>query len=157
VLNELIPEYFDSEKKQKVIPDETSILLGYYKTETHLEWIRSEYLYNIRYGHKYSLSSNHVTAKYLLLYTKDKKESNLFFKLKPEGPRLYSKDELINILKYPTSPSEPMYLVYTLENEIDPEFIDITLDLTKFESLGENKKPRTISLTELMMNVKKSD
>ena len=143
VLNEQIPEH--------LIPDETFVLVGYYKDNLHLKWIIDKALYNVRYGDKYNLTVNEIGAKYLLLYTKGDKKSNLFYKIElSKGPKFYTKTELKKNLKYPTNPSEKLYLVYTLSENLDEEFINKSWDLTKLKNLRLQKKPFSVSLTQLL-------
>ena len=146
-LNEPLPEYISN---KKLIPSETFVLVGYYKDRIHLSWIKDEGFYNVRYSDKYELSTNEIGAQYLLLYSKDQTESTLFFKLKSNGAKVYTKSELKKDLKYKTTPSQEMYLVYQLEKEYEKEFSNINIDLSKLDGLGENKRPIAISLEKLM-------
>ena len=91
----------------------------------------------------------------MLLYSKDQTESNKFYKINKNGPKLYIKSELKKVLKYKTKPSQEMYLVYQLENECEKEFRNITIDLSKLDGLGENKRPVSISLEKLLRSKKK--
>ena len=151
-LKEPIPEYIDG---KKLIPSEVFVLVGYYKDETHLSWIKEKDLYNVRYGDKYALSPDEIGANYLLLYSKDQTQTNLFFKLKNNGAKVYTKSELKKDLKYKTTPSQDLYLIYQLEKEIEKEFKDLTIDLSKLDGLGENKRPVAISLEKLMRSMVK--
>jgi predicted component of viral defense system (DUF524 family) len=146
-LNEPLPEYISN---KKLIPSETFVLVGYYKDDIHLSWIKEEGYYNVRYGEKYSLSTNEISAQYLLLYSKDQTESTLFFKLKSNGAKVFTKSELKKDLKYKTTPSQEMYLVYQLEEECEKEFNNLNIDLTKLDGLSENKRPIAISIEKLM-------
>lgn len=156
-LMEPVPEYFDASKMEKIIPIETSVLIGYYKKDgKHLKWVEEKLLYNIRYAEKYGLTSKEVEARYLLLYSKDETETSLFFKIKSNvGPKLYSKNELKG-LGYPTVPSELLYLVYELEKVVENEFLGITWDLSKFSNLKKGGRPVSVSLEELMKKIKKT-
>lgn len=146
-LKEPIPEYVNGEK---LIPSETFVLVGYYKDDVHLSWINEKRLYNIRYGDKYSLTPNEIGASYLLLYSKDQTESVLFFKINKIGPKVYTKSELKKELKYKTTPSQEMYLIYQLEEYYEKEFSNIKIDLTKLKGLGANKRPMAISLEKFI-------
>lgn len=146
-LNEPLPEYLNS---KKFIPSESFVLVGYYKDANHLNWIRENGLYNVRYGEKYALTPNEIGADYLLLYSKDQTETNLFFKLKYNSGKFYTKSELINDLKYPTRPSQDMYLVYQLDPQLEKEFEGITINLGILSGLDENKKPQALSIQQLM-------
>jgi hypothetical protein len=146
-LNEPLPEYISN---KKLIPSETFVLVGYYKDDIHLSWIKDEGFYNVRYGDKYDLSTNEIGAQYLLLYSQDQTESTLFFKLKSNGAKVYTKSELKKDLKYKTTPSQEMYLIYQLEEEYEKEFSNLNIDLSKLDGLGENKRPIAISIEKLM-------
>jgi hypothetical protein len=150
-LNEPLPEYIGN---KKLIPSETFVLIGYYKDDIHLNWIESEGFYNVRYGDKYDLSTNEIDAQYLLLYSKDQTESSLFYKLKHNGTKVYTKSELKNNLKYKSTPSQEMYLVFQLEDECEKEFKSLNIDLSRLNGLGANKRPIAISIEELMKSKK---
>ena len=146
-LNAPLPEYINN---KKLIPSETFVLVAYYKDSKHLSWIENEGFYNVRYGEKYELSTNEIGAQYLLLYSKDQTESTLFFKLKSNGAKVYTKSELKKDLKYKTTPSQNLYLVYQLEKEYEKEFNNLKIDLSKLDGLGENKRPIAINLEKIM-------
>jgi predicted component of viral defense system (DUF524 family) len=146
-LNEPLPEYIGN---KKLIPSETFVLVGYYKGETHLNWINEKRLYNVRYGEKYELSANEIGAKYLLLYSNDQTKSTLFFKLKSNSAKVYTKSELIEDLKYKTTPSQELYLVYELEEECEKELSHIAIDLTKLHGIGLKKRPIAITIEKLL-------
>ena len=147
ILNEPLPEYLNS---KKLIPSETFILLGYYKGESHLNWIKQKGVYNVRYNDRYNLQSNDIAAQYLLLYSKDQSETTLFFKLKKNEAKIYTKSELKDILNYPTNPSQDTYLVYSLDKEIEKEFEELKIDLTKISVERETKRPQSIDLITLL-------
>jgi hypothetical protein len=152
-LNEPMPEFVSN---KKLIPIETNVLIGYYKNDIHLNWIKDKKLYNVRYGEKYELSSNEIGAQYLLLYSKNQQESTLFFKLKENSARVFTKSELQNQLDYKTTPSQELYLIYQLADECEKEFNGINIDLSKLDGLEESKRPMSISLEQLM-KIKKQE
>ena len=147
ILNEPLPEYLNS---KKLIPSETFVLVGYYKGESHLNWIKQKGVYNVRYNDRYNLQSNDIAAQYLLLYSKDQSETTLFFKLKKNEAKIYTKSELKDILNYPTNPSQDTYLVYSLDKEIEKEFDELKIDLTKITVEKETKRPQSIDLITLL-------
>jgi len=152
----VLPETF--KENRSLLPDETFVLIGYYKSEGHLEWIIENNLYNVRYGNKYNLTDEMVSAKYLLLYTENNFNSELFFKIRAGGPRIFSKVEMSLELKYPTTPSQDNYLIYNLEKEPENEFKAVKWDLSEFkefEDFSKKKLPFTISLKDLMRIIKK--
>ena len=147
ILNEPLPEYVNS---KKLIPSETFVLVGYYKGESHLNWIKQKGVYNVRYNDRYNLQSKDIAAQYLLLYSKDQLETSLFFKLKKNEAKIYTKSELKDILNYPTNPSQDTYLVYSLDKEIEKEFEELKIDLTKIPVERETKRPQSIDLITLL-------
>jgi predicted component of viral defense system (DUF524 family) len=147
ILNEPLPEYVNS---KKLIPSETFVLVGYYKGESHLNWIKQKGVYNVRYNDRYNLQSNDIAAQYLLLYSKDQSETTLFFKLKKNEAKIYTKSELKYILNYPTNPSQDTYLVFSLDKEIEKEFEELKIDLTKISVERETKRPQSIDLITLL-------
>lgn len=147
ILNEPLPEYVNS---KKLIPSETFVLVGYYKGESHLNWIKQKGVYNVRYNDRYNLQSKDIAAQYLLLYSKDQLETSLFFKLKKNEAKIYTKSELKDILNYPTNPSQDTYLVYSLDKEIEKEFDELKIDLTKITVERQTKRPQSIDLITLL-------
>ena len=147
ILNEPLPEYVSN---KKLIPSETFVLVGYYKDDKHLKWIRDNKYYNVRYGEKYSLGVDEIDAQYLLLYSKGQNTSQLFFKLKKNEVKVYSKDELKKDLKYYSIPTQEIYLIFSLDDDCEKEFSDLSIDLTGIAGLDGNKRPLAISLEELM-------
>ena len=147
ILNEPLPEYVNS---KKLIPSETFVLVGYYKGESHLNWIKQKGVYNVRYNDRYNLQSKDIAAQYLLLYSKDQLETSLFFKLKKNEGKIYTKSELKDILNYPTNPSQDTYLVYSLDKEIEKEFDELKIDLTKITVERQTKRPQSIDLITLL-------
>ncbi|MHA8084922.1 DUF2357 domain-containing protein [Aquirufa antheringensis] len=146
-LNEPLPEYIGS---KKLIPSETFVLVGYYKDDVHLSWIKESRLYNVRYGEKYSLSPEEIDAQYLLLYSKDQKQSTLFFKLKHRETKVYSNAELKEVLKYKSEPSQDMYLVYQLEEEYEKEFSGININLSSIIGANNDYRPKAITMEQLL-------
>jgi hypothetical protein len=80
--------------------------------------------------------------------------SNKFYKLSSKGPKVYTDTELKDDLKYKTKPSQPMYLVYSIDTEIEKEFEALEFNLTKIKNLGANKRPISIDLEQLIKKAK---
>ena len=81
-LFELLPETIGSNRD--LMPDKTFVLVGYYKSQEHLDWILRNQIYNTRTGSakgSISISSREAAAKYLLLYTSNEIITNKFYKL----------------------------------------------------------------------------
>ena len=154
ILNEPMPEYFDTKKIEKLIPDETFVLVGYYKSKSQLEWIIKNNLYNFRTGtNKGSLplGVKEVSAKYLVLHGESKTTTNKIFKLNEEGPKIFSKDDMIK--SGYKDPSGDLYIIYKIENEVSNEFGNLDFDLKElqnFKSFRNSPNPITVSLTELL-------
>lgn len=151
VLHESIPEYVDSEKLN---PNQTFSIVGFYKSNEQLDWILQNNLYNFRTGTdkgSLNLSNEIVNAKYLILHGKDELITNKIFKLKTTGARILSQKDLSR-KGYP-NPSGELYLVYEIEREVSNDFQNISIDvrkLTKFESHRNSAKPFSTTLTELL-------
>lgn len=149
-LNELLPETYG--ENRSLIPDETYVLVGYYKSLEHLDWIQREKKYNFRTGTgngSLELDFKTVSAKFLLLHTKGDKHSSKLWKIVSKGPKLYSKKDLKKI-KYP-NPGHEFYLVINLKEVSEKELIGKKWN---FRSLQNYKKgnssafPFTNSLTD---------
>lgn len=151
VLHASIPEYLDSEKLN---PNETFVLVGFYKSKEQLDWILKNNLYNFRTGTdkgSLPLSNENINAKYLILHGADELITNRIMKLKTTGPKILSQKNLIS-KGYP-NPSGELYLVYEIEKDVSVDFKNISINLrniSKFESNRNSAKPLSISLTEVL-------
>jgi len=154
ILDKSMPEYFGD---VKMIPDDTYVLVAYYKSDEHLKWIEKNKMYNVRTGDargSVKLTSKEVGARYVLIYGDDENVSNRLFKLVSGGPEFYTKE---NILEkgYP-EPKNNYYFVFKFEDELDSEFKDLKWDIKEIVSqFGFNNLgfPFCITLTELMNNI----
>ena len=63
---------------------------------------------------------------------------------------MYTNIELKNDLKYKSTPTENMYLVYQLLEECEKEFLGLNIDLSKIQGLGAIKRPIAISIEKLL-------
>jgi hypothetical protein len=154
ILDEPMPEYIGD---KKLIPDETFVLVGFYKSPGHLKWIKENKLYNTRTGAgngSIHLDPTITGAKYLLLHSRNNSKTGLMFTLSDEGPRVFSKNDLEK-KKYPY-PSQNFYLVFELTGECDNEFRNKKWDVTELEGykIGNVKSwPFSTSLTKMMKAV----
>ncbi len=152
---EPLPEYVDLSNKIKLIPDETSILVGYYKNIEHLNWIKSRNKYNVRTGTAkgaMALSSQVIGAEYLLLHTGNNDSSGILYKINhddAEKPRILSVEDEI-FTDYP-EPNHKYYLVFSLVNP-ESEFEERVWNFKKLKGYSEDKEafPFLCTLTELM-------
>lgn len=159
VLNESIPEYIGD---NKLIPNETSVLVGYCNSSDQYEWIKKTKLYNFRTGSgngSLVLDKETVDAKYLLLHRKGDNDSCDFWKIISKGPKVYSRHNLES-KGYPKAKDEKTYrryyLVIEIENITDIEFKNKRYkfkELTNYKTKSESAYPFTSSLTELMRSI----
>ena len=97
------------------------------------------------------LSSETVSAKYLLLHTSGQNQSGELWKIVSSGFRLLSK-KTMERLKYP-SPSNPNYLILKIEKVSDSEFKNVKFDFTKLKNYTSGRAssfPFTASIGELI-------
>jgi hypothetical protein len=156
-LNEALPETFGANRD--LIPDETFILIAYYKKE-NWEWIIKSGLYNARANStrgSLRLGPREAAAKYLLLHSQDETITSRLLKITETGPRVFSKQTLID-KGYPNEPSQNYYLVYKVELVKDEEFVNTNWDITKLAGYKKGRGsvlPFSASMTELMKTKKK--
>ncbi|NRD18940.1 DUF2357 domain-containing protein [Winogradskyella eckloniae] len=138
---EPIPEYFNNEK---LIPYDTYVLVGYCKSEEHLNWINTRLLYNFRMDSNrgaLKLNKETLNAKYLLLHMEGEQSSTKLYRIiKPEY-RVTNKATLTR-LNYP-NPRQKNYLVISIEKSNATEFKNLKWN---FKDLDNYKKGRASSL-----------
>lgn len=152
-LNEALPETFGLNRN--LIPDETFVMIGFYDNEEKLNWILKNSLYNFRTGTdrgSLPLGLKETSAKYLLLHSHGENSSaSKLYKIKNEGPKIFSKADLIK-KKYP-NPSGEIYIVYEITTGLEKEFENQKWNISKLEGYKSGRNsglPFTVSLTELM-------
>lgn len=151
VLHEHIPEFVGVEKLN---PNETFVIVAFCKSEAQLNWILKNNLYNFRTGTdkgSLPLSNENVNAKYLILHGSDELITNKIFQLGTSGPKIYTKNNLIE-KGYPNSSGE-LYLVYEIEKDASEDFQSISIDIRKlaeFETHRNSAKPFSATLTEVL-------
>ena len=138
------------------LPGETTVLIGYYKNQEHLNWILKHWLYNGRAGDRggaIAVSKEIVTARYILLHNG---REAILHKINLGGPKVFGYKEM-KAREYPFNPNEKnedkIYLIFRLnqkgiEKELqkyqwNPEDIK-KLKLTRYGKFD------VIGLTELM-------
>lgn len=161
MMMESLPEPYG--ENRDFIPDETYVLLGYYKNQDHLDWILKNNVYNGRAGiRKGSIHINKeiASAKYLLLHTQSG-ESHLY-KLKVNGPRVFDYNELAK-LDYPFSDNEKsldyIYLMFEINSKgLEPELMHYEWNSSSIPVLSKTNRFRVsaIKLTELIKFAKKN-
>lgn len=111
---------------KKLLPNDTYVLLAYYKNKKHLDWILKSGLYNFRAGlSNGTLSLKAASASYLLLHHGSDKP--ILMRINVTGPIVITRRDLLK-KGYPSeSPSieksknDNIYLLFSIE-DADPEF-----------------------------------
>jgi len=151
-VNEALPETYG--ENRNLIPDDTFVLVGFYKTE-NLDWIIKSGLYNARADSKRGslrLGPGEAGAKYLLLHSNGETKTSRLLKITETGPRVFSKRTLIN-KGYPSEPSQDYYLVYKVEEITDVELQNQMWDITKLDKHKQGRGsalPFSVTMTDLM-------
>jgi len=151
-LREVLPETYG--ENRSLIPDDTYVLVGFYKKE-NLDWIIRSGLYNARAESdrgSLRLGPGESGAKYLLLHTKGETKTGRLLKIIETGPRVFSKQTLIS-KGYPSEPSQNYYLVYKIKEITEKELMNLEWDITKLEKYKKGRGsalPFSVTLTELM-------
>jgi len=149
-LKEPFPEFING---KKLIPDETTVIIGYYKSQTHLDWIIENKLYNFRTGTRkgsIEMNSKNVGAKLLVLYGKEDNPTSKIYSLSPKGPRIFSGGDLAK-LEYPDVKGD-LYIVYPIDRDYSEGFSNAKFDLNEIAGFVEAKSkygPVTCTLSEL--------
>jgi predicted component of viral defense system (DUF524 family) len=152
LIHEPIPEAIN--QNRDLIPDETYVLIGFYKSSEHLEWIKKMKLYNFRMDSSrgaLTLTSETIQSRYLLLHTTGDNKSGELWKIVSKGFRVVSKSTLRR-LNYP-QPRQENYLVIRIEKVTDKELQNISWNfksLLNYKSGRASALPFTASLAELM-------
>ncbi len=150
-----MPETYGTNRD--LIPDETFVLVGFYKSKEHYEWIKNEKFYNFRTGTvagSLELDNTVVNARYLLLHTNGDQNSGELWKIKSKGPKIWSKDDMLK-KNYPSENLKDYYVVIKIEEISEPELKGLKWDFKKvkdYKSHFASALPFTTTLAELMKN-----
>lgn len=151
-VKEIIPENYGANRA--LLPAETTILVGYFKSPVQLEWIESKKLYNARTGDtrgSLRLSPKETGAKYLLLHGPDGTKTDKLYKLGEKGPRIFSRVDMEK--KGYQNPSSDFYLVYDIQGSAEAEFNSYRWDITKLAAYTSGRGsalPFAVTMVELM-------
>ena len=168
ILNESMPEYLDSAKKEKLISDETFVLVGYSRNNSNIEWYKKEGKYNFRMDddkESLSLETNVANVKYLLLREPRKDIANKIFKLKSKGPKVIQGKLLPD--GYITKKLKDYYLVIDIGKEEIMDFNGESFNVKELENYKTIKSknnhmaaagiPFAVTVTELMKTKVKNE
>lgn len=136
-------------------PSDINVLVGYYKSTKHLEWIEKNLVYNIRYGGKHIVNAQMLSSRFLVLYGDGSFQQTHIFEIDVNNGQLLTNSDLLKIkpIKYPSQPSSNLYFVFKLKEKIVLE--NFAFDQTdsiiteKVKELISSYHPVTISLLEL--------
>lgn len=152
-VNEALPETYG--KNRNLIPDDTHVLVAFYKDKAHLDWIIKSELYNARADSKRGslrLGPGEAGAKYLLLHSTGETITSKLFKITETGPRVFSRKTLID-KGYPTQPSQEYYLVYKVKEISDVELQNHKWDITRLDKHKQGRGsalPFSVTMAVLM-------
>lgn len=157
---ECMPEPYG--ENRDFLPDETSVIVAYFKDQAHLEWILSHHLYNMRAGDdkgSIELDSKLMKARYLLLH--NNKEVLPLIRIKKKGPKVYTRRQLLK-LNYPPylkagkidaereeKEADRIYLVFELfqDNTVEKEMLKYKWDPNLF---NHTQRAYTESLVNIL-------
>ena len=151
-INEPLPELLNHNRG--LIPDETFVLVGFYKSKEHHQWIKDKGLYNFRMGSAHGslvLDSETVSSKFLLLHGHGDKDSGDLWEIISSGPRVFTKENLKK-KSYP-NPSQDTYLVIEIQPLKSEELKNMRWNfkaLKNYQTERASALPFTASLLELM-------
>jgi len=152
VVKETLPEPYN--ENRSLIPDETYVLVGYCKSEDHLNWINNKLLYNFRMNNNrgaLKFTQETLNARYLLIHMNGDKSSSRLFKI-PTPEYQVTNKKTLERLNYP-NPRQESYLVVKLEQCSAKEFENLSWsfkELNNYKSGKASAVPFTASLPELM-------
>ena len=161
ILNEAFPEMVNG---NRLIPDETFVLLGYSTSNERLVWYEKYGIYNFRTDDDEGsllMDNQVVNSKYLLIRQKSSTTASKIYKILSKGLRVFSKQKLAE-LNYPFSKSpKEYYLVVDIEKTVSSDFGNVNWEFQKLKKyqqiIEENPNPQkgpgipfAVSLTELM-------
>jgi hypothetical protein len=135
-------------------PSDINVLVGYYKSTKHLEWIEKNLVYNIRYGGKHIVNAQMLSSRFLVLYGGGSFRQTHIFEIDSNNGRLLNKTDLLQIkpIKYPSPTNSELYFVFKLKEKIVLEnfaFDQTDSIIKKKEKELKSYHPFSISLLEL--------
>lgn len=154
MLFERLPE--STGDNRSFLPDETTVLIGYYKNQAQLDWIKKNSVYNGRAGERagsISISKEIVTARYILLHNGRDAELQ---KINVGGPKVYGYKEMTE-KSYPFDLKEKnedkIYLIFSLSKRgVEKELTRYKWDPKDIKKLKLQSYGRfdVVTLTDLL-------
>ena len=115
-----------------------TIIIGYYRDENQLKWIRDKQRYNLRIGKtrgSIDISAELVGAKYLFLYGS---QGQYKYRLAGENPVIWSKDDMIK--QGYINPHHEFYFIFQIEEAlVNGDIAKMQIDVKKVENLLREK------------------
>lgn len=158
-LEEPLPETYGINRG--LLPDEVFVLVGFYKSSEHLEWIKRKGIYNFRTETRQGaiyLSSGESNAQFLLLHGPQDSAATQLWKLDDKGYTVYTGKKLLE-LDYPTENRQETiqrtYLVRKIVPTSMPELLNLSWNfknLKNYQGGHASAKPFVTTLADLMRN-----
>ncbi len=147
-------------EKSKIDVLNTFVIIGYTKSQEHLDWCLTNGVYNFRMNDNagsLELTSDVVQAKYLLLRENGKDKATQLFRITSKGPKVYSKEKLME-MEY-RNPSQPDYLVVDIEPCTDWKDLEIAYkEFDAYKNLSGSiytrvGQPFVVTLDKILLSI----
>lgn len=110
----MVAEPFEDEYKV----EKPLMLVGCYKNDAHLKWIKEKSLYNIRFGERKGAAKSIISAKRLLLYNANDINEYYVYNLDPVESRIADYDTMVQ-LEYPNLKQNRQYILYKIKDFVE--------------------------------------
>lgn len=152
-----VQQYVFTLKANSCIPsdwDASTILLGCYNNDKHLEWILSHRHYNVRAEKDFpgavTLSNSQVRqAKYLILYSVSNPRVYMLYSLEP-SPYKATKTEML-AQGYP-NPHAFSYILHPIRERLNTFYINLPSLLREINHQGDNTYGTPLYLTGIQLH-----
>lgn len=94
------------------------MLVACYKNDNHLQWIRKNSLYNIRFGNRKGALKSIISARRLLLYNANNVNEYYVYNLDPLENKIADFETMAS-LHYPNAKAGKEYVLYKILNEVE--------------------------------------
>lgn len=127
----------------KINSDDKYMLIGYYRTEAHLNWILQNKLYNVRLGERHGALKGidlQITPSRIVLYGGESEKNNLHIFTVNQSEVMFADRQKMESLKYPAGNSGigESYKLFSLGQEIRNHK---TIDINKLKrASGRSEK-----------------